>query len=232
MANRWASSVCLGLVSLSTTAAADAIVDPEVELQPPSEVAPTSTSTTIPGVTPRIAHDHGPWGGGVRVTGLSGIGALPGVNVGREIAVFVRHHEWFGELALGRWQPQETLVVTATPEPVELALDVWSLRGGWASRSMPLRAWMLVESGELAGSDGMSNAVARMVSMGVPDERRWVAVGGGVGVAWPMADHVRLVGTVELAIPVERTPLMVSDGTFEPDPAAARCALGVEVGWR
>jgi hypothetical protein len=68
--------------------------------------------------------------------------------------------------------------------------------------------------------------------MNVPAERRWFALGGGVGVAWPMSDHARLFGSVELAIPVQRRELVMSEGRpYEPDIAAARCSLGLEVGW-
>ncbi len=48
-----------------------------------------------------------------------------------------------------------------------------------------------------------------------------------------MSDRARLVGTVELAIPIERTPMMMMTGSeLAPDPAAARANLGIEVGWR
>ncbi|MEO8703136.1 MAG: hypothetical protein ABI867_24030 [Kofleriaceae bacterium] len=223
--------VCL-VASAEAAAYADTIEDPEFVHGPPGDVMPRTDTTTIPGVRPPIAQDHGLWGGGIRVTGLSGIGALPGVSLGREFAVLVRHDEWFGELGLGRWEPQDTYIVTETPDRVKLGLDVWSLRGGWASRTMPLRGWMLVEVGEIAGQHGMSNAIARMVTMGVPDSRRWAAIGGGFGVAWPMSEHTRLFGSIEFAVPVDRTPLMTTTGTFEPDPATARSAIGLEVGWR
>jgi hypothetical protein len=123
-------------------------------------------------------------------------------------------------------------VVSEAPERVELGLDVWTLRGGWASQTMPLRAWLLVESGELAGQQKATDMIARMVGA-VDSQRRWLAAGGGFGVAWPMADYARLVGTVELAIPIEREPMrMMTGAEFEPDPAAARANLGLEVGWR
>lgn len=229
---------CAGLL-FASTAAAETTGTFQVEqdaaqsdLRPPGEVVPTAA------VRPAIANKHrhvndvGQWGGGVRLTGLSGVGALPGVNIGAEVAVFVRRDERFIELGLGRWVPQETYVVAERPERVELGLDVWTLRGGWASTTMPLRAWLLVESGELAGQREVTGMIARMVGA-VADERRWLAAGGGVGVAWPMSDRARLVGTVELAIPIERTPMMMMSGSeFEPDPAAARANLGLEVGWR
>ena len=202
--------------------------DQLLDLRPPGEVAP---AVVVRPVRHR-ALSEGQWGGGVRLTGLSGIGALPGVNIGAELAGFVRRDERFLELGLGHWEPQQTYLVSDTPSRLELALDVWTLRGGWASRSMPLRAWLLVESGEFAGTHQVADTLARMVGA-VEKQRRWLAAGGGFGVAWPMADNARLVGTVELAIPIDRTPMMMMTGQpFESDAAAARCSLGLEFGWR
>lgn len=229
---------CIGLL-VASTAAADSTTtgtmqvdldSEETDLRPPGEVAPM-VEVRRERARPAV-EEESMWGGGVRLTGLSGIGALPGVNIGAELAVFVRRDERFIELGLGRWVPQETYVVTTEPERVELGLDVWTLRGGWASKTMPLRAWLLVETGELAGEREMSGLIARMVGA-VEEERRWLAAGGGFGVAWPMADRARLVGTVELAIPIERTPMMMMTGNeFEPAAAAARANLGLEIGWR
>ena len=65
-------------------------VDPEQPYDaPPVDVTP---------VTPRAIHvraaipeqSAGTWGGGVRLTGLSGVGALPGVNYGAELAAYLR----------------------------------------------------------------------------------------------------------------------------------------------
>ena len=61
------------------------------ELSPPSYVEPTPAPTpTVRRQTNKNATTER-WGGGVRVTGLSGIGALPGVNYGGELAGLVRH---------------------------------------------------------------------------------------------------------------------------------------------
>jgi hypothetical protein len=91
----------------------------------------------------------------------------------------------------------------------------------------------LVEVGELAGVRGMQEAVARMVMWEVPKERRWRAAGAGFGVAWPMTDRARLVGTVEIAVPVDRGHVMLERGDeVQPDPMAARYSVGLEVGWR
>lgn len=175
------------------------------------------------------------WGGGVRLTGLSGIGALPGVNFGVEAAVTVRRDELFAELALGRWTPEHDYNVADDGARTPLFLRTWTARAGWSSMQMPLRAWVLAEVGELAGSggvSGMSGVVSRMVSGETPSERSWKALGGGVGVAWPMSQQARLVGTLELAIPVQREEVMTNRGAYAPDPLAARYSIGLEVGWR
>jgi hypothetical protein len=172
------------------------------------------------------------WGGGVRLTGLSGIGSLPGVSFGAEVAGLVRRDEYFVELALGRWRPEDTVIVTQTPKPLELTLDVWTLRTGWASMRMPLRGWVLVDVGEVAGTSGMPGVISRMVMGDTPSERRWLAIGAGLGVAWPMSDQARLIGSLEFAVPVQRDRLMLDRGEYEPDPLSARYSVGLEVGWR
>ena len=96
-----------------------------------------------------------------------------------------------------------------------------------------MRAWILVEAGELAGSNTMLPGIARMVSGDMPSDRKWLAAGGGFGIAWPMADVARLVGSVELAVPFDRQQMMTdSTKPFEPEVAAARATLGIELGWR
>jgi hypothetical protein len=172
------------------------------------------------------------WGGGIRLTGLSGIGALPGVNFGGEVAGVLRRDELFGELALGRWKPEDTYIVTESPTRVELALNVWTVRAGWASMNMPLRLWGLVELGEIAGARQMPGVVSRMVMGDSVTARQWYAIGAGLGVAWPISHQARMVGNLELAVPVKRDRLMLDRGEYEPDPLAARYSIGLEVGWR
>src|SRR5213075_2791708 len=48
----------------------------------------------------------------VRSTGLSGIGALRGVNYGGELAARIRHNELFAELAVARLKPEKTYMVS------------------------------------------------------------------------------------------------------------------------
>jgi hypothetical protein len=205
------------------------IVAPEQRDEPP-EVAPTAyvrKPIRDPLATTRV------WGFGVRLTGLSGIGALPGVNYGGEVAAQVRHQELFAELAVGRWKPEHTYVVTESPEHVELGLNVWTVRAGWSSMKTPLRAWVLSEVGELASAKQMGGVVPRMMTGSTPMDRRWKAVGAGFGVAWGMTDTARLFGSLEIAIPVNRDDVTLDGyGTYEPDPLAARSSVGLEVGWR
>ncbi|MCW5809257.1 MAG: hypothetical protein KIT31_43285 [Deltaproteobacteria bacterium] len=232
MGNRCAMFVVIAVVA--GTASADVIVGDAVdppETRPPGEVRPAARPRVV-----RAAYDEPAplWGGGVRMTGLSGIGALPGRNYGGELAVHVRHDEVFGELALGRVRPEKSYVVVgdAPAQRTELGLDTWTARAGWASRTKPLRAWGLAEVGELANPEGMFGGIARMVTMQMPAERRWVAVGAGFGVAWPFSSHGRLVGALEVAVPLDRSAVMTDRGPFEPDPAVARTTLGLEVGWK
>jgi len=135
---------------------------------------------------------------------------------------------------MSHWQPEDDYHVMSAGTPVELGLDLWALRAGWSSMRMPLRAWLLAEVGEIAGAKEMSGVLPRMVMGDTPSGRRWTAVGAGVGVAWPISNQVRLVGTMELAVPVVEEHLVLDRGVgdFKPDPLAARYAVGLEVGWR
>lgn len=209
-------------------------VEHDADLRPPGsveiEVQPT---VVIPAIRKHHAGTTARWGGGVRLTGLSGIGALPGVNVGGEVAGHLRHDEYFAELGLARWKPRDTFVVTESPEHVELGLDVWTVRAGWASMRMPIRGWVLGEVGEIAGARGMQGVVTRMVMGDTPQDRQWRAVGAGLGIAWPMSDNIRLIGNMEIAVPLNRERLMLDHGeAYQPDFLAARYSLGLEVGWR
>jgi hypothetical protein len=172
------------------------------------------------------------WGGGIRLTGLSGIGALPGVNFGGEVAGQLRRDEYFVELAIGRWKPEDRHMVEDGGAPIPLAMNVWTARGGFASMRMPVRGWLLAEVGDVSGAKQMPGVVSRMVMGDTPAARRWTAVGAGLGIAWPMSDQARLVGNLEFAVPVQRDTLMLDTGAFEPDPISARYSIGLEVGWR
>ena len=213
--------------------------DPDsTAIQPPGEtavvddVAPPPTVTVHKPVNDPLATTR-TFGFGVRATGLSGIGALPGVNYGGELAAMVRHNELFGELAVARWMPEKTYMVSEENNHVELGMNVWTVRAGWAGMKMPLRAWFLTEAGELASARKMAGVVPRMMMGSTPVDHRWKAVGAGFGVAWPMTDTARLFGMVEFAVPLTRNEVTLDGyGQYEPDPLTARSSVGLEVGWR
>jgi len=148
--------------------------------------------------------DH--WGFGMRLTGLSGIGAVPEVGVGAELAGYLRHDDHFVEVGAATWQ-------SAPQSMKHVGLQVATIRAGWAPRELPLRVWGQGEMGGLEGETEME---------------RWTAVGGGFGVAWPMHPNARLIGSFEAVVPVERPSV---EG-YEPSAIATRVSFGIEVGWK
>ena len=158
------------------------------------------------------------WGGGFRGLGVSGIGALPGVAVAGELAAYVRHRSVFAELAGVRWRAVERSDAT---------LSTAALRIGWGSDRLPLRGWLAGELGSIAGY-GIN------FDDGHVGSARWLAAGAGFGVAWEMTPHTRLIGIVELMVPLERARFVLqhNGAGYRPEPAAARSGFGLEVGWR
>ncbi len=167
------------------------------------------------------------WGGGMRAMALSGVGAMPRVGVGGELGGFVRRHDLFGELAIARWATRPSDLVDGAPRRFEVGLDVVALRAGWASATMPLRAWIGGELGTMTGR-GVALADPRMGAA------RWAAATTGFAVAWPISPRVRLLGTFEVGIAFARPRFVLAEGgeIYQPSPAIARCALGFEVGWQ
>jgi hypothetical protein len=79
----------------------------------------------------------------------------------------------------------------------------------------------------------MRGSTPGMVMGDTPSNRQWRALGAGLGVAWPLSHQARVVGNMEIAVPMQRERLMLAYGeAYEPDPLAARYSVGLEVGWR
>lgn len=176
----------------------------------------------------RLAVAHDPrWGGGMRLLGLSGIGAVPDVGLGAELAGFVRHDDAFAELAVARWGNGGVFLHEGAPAHVAVGLDLAMLRVGWGPARMPIRVWGSTELGEMSGQ-GFQLGDPRVGSS------RWVAIGAGFGVAWPMLPNARLVGSFEAAVPVLRPTFMLETGdlVYRPSPVTTRVAFGLEIGWR
>ena len=212
----------------------DAAIDTTIGMAapPPTTAALVASDMEADMSTQHIDDDPPPrasvrrWGGGVHLLALSGVGALPQINIGGELSAFVRRKDKFASLGVARWVPQNARLAPGAPGGVEVRLDTLALRGGWGPDTLPLRAWVLGEIGRLQGT-----------GVGVDAERtamaRWLAIGAGLGVGWPMSRHARLVGTFEIAVPLERPRFMLALGSdlYQPGAAAARCAFGLEVGW-
>jgi len=162
----------------------------------------------------------GPWGAGGRLVAVSGIGALPGVGAGGELSGYVRARSVVVEIAAARWLPHSQLWQIATPGRVDVNLDLLALRVGWGPVHLPLRAWLV---GELGAIDGRGASIDEP-RMG---HTRWIGAGTGFAVAWPMTSHTRLVGMLELVVPVQ-----VGSEVLRPSLVTVRSGLGLEVGWR
>jgi hypothetical protein len=164
------------------------------------------------------------WGAGFRALGMSGVGATPGIGVAGEVAVFARRGSTFVELALARWMRSPRYLYMGSSGRIDIGLGVTIARVGWGPENMPLRGWLSAELGSLEGQGATFQS----------DVARWVGVGGGFGVAWPMTPRTRLVGVVEAVVPLQRGRFMLTYGheVYRPDIASARCGFGLEVGWR
>lgn len=166
------------------------------------------------------------WAGGFRALALSGIGMTPSVGVGADVSAFVQRGTNFVELGYAKWVPRPMQILASEAGTVQFDLQLVALRGGWASTNMPLRGWVGLEVGQMHGE----GPALRTPASGVG---RWVAISSGFGVGWPMSPRTRLVGTFEVAVPVQRAEFQFMDGSEvrEPAPISARSALGVEVAW-
>ena len=172
----------------------------------------------------KTSREH--WNGGVRAMALSGIGMTPHVGIGGDLAVFVQRKNKFVEVGFARWVEQPMQIFPGDSGRVEFGTQLIALRGGWAATRMPLRAWGGIETGTMHG--------VGMALRGQDVTGRWVALAAGFGVGWPISPRSRLVGTFEVAAPLQRATFTFMDGTeiSEPAPLSARCALGLEVTWQ
>lgn len=166
------------------------------------------------------------WTLGARFSGVSGIGVIPKVGLGAEMALTLRRHRMLGELAATRWLTSAAQFHNGAPAKVDVNLDTVALRWGWRPFEVPLRAWLAVETGKMSGtslktSDQLENG-------------RWLAAGAGFGIAWQIKPWVRLLGTTEAMVALERVAFTMGDGivVYAPAPTSVRTTVGLEVGWQ
>jgi hypothetical protein len=172
-------------------------------------------------VAPRL------WSFGVRLSGVSGIGIVPEVGVGAELALTVRRRSALAELAGTRWLASGADARIGGPAHVDVGLQVTAARIGWRPEHLPLRAFAAAEVGTM---DGVGVGVSNPQNNG----GRWFAAGAGFGVAWQMTPWLRLVGSTEVLAAIERVRFALGNGVivYAPSPMSARASCGIEVGWQ
>lgn len=166
--------------------------------------------------TPDAPH---PFSLGVRLSGVSGIGIVPEVGLGAEVAISARIHSTMAELSATKWLASGADKSSAH---VEVGLAVTAARVGWRPENLPLRAWVSGEYGSMNGNGTNGES-----------EGRWFAAGAGFGVSWRLEPWLRLVGSTETLIAIERVKFTAATGQviYAPSPISARATLGLEVGW-
>jgi hypothetical protein len=199
----------------------------EHEAVPRVALAP---DVVVPRVEPVLVHRElavpaqpHPWSLGVRLSGVSGIGIVPEVGLGAEVAISARHNSTLAELAATKWLASGA---DRSNSHVDVGLGVTAARVGWRPEDLPLRAWVSAEVGSMDGT-------GTNLSTTEPNSGRWFAAGAGFGVGWPITPWLRLVGSTEALIAVERVRFAESNGVvlYAPSPVSARATVGIEVGW-
>ncbi|HEY5925535.1 MAG TPA: hypothetical protein VIV11_27810 [Kofleriaceae bacterium] len=167
------------------------------------------------------------WTVGMRVSGVSGIGIIPKVGLAAEVAVVARRDNLLAELAGTRWLDSYAQFHDGAPAVVDVLLDTASVRLGWRPKHLPLRAWAAFEYGFMAGNS------VKLPSQQLEDGR-WLAAGGGFAIAWQMTKWLRLVGTNETMLALDRVRFTMGDGlvVYAPSPMSFRASAGLEVGWQ
>ncbi|HET9987355.1 MAG TPA: hypothetical protein VFQ65_02525, partial [Kofleriaceae bacterium] len=74
---------------------------------------------------PALSH---PWSLGVRLSGVSGIGIVPEVGLGAEVAISARHNSTLAELAATKWLASGA---DRSTSHVDVGLGVTAARVGW-----------------------------------------------------------------------------------------------------
>lgn len=192
---------------------------------PPPRVAAIEPPAAPPIVVHRdlsATRETHEWSLGVRLSGVSGIGIVPEVGLGAEVALSARHATLMGELSATKWLASGA---DRSTSHVDVGLGVTSARIGWRPESLPLRAWLGAEVGSM-DSTGLNYTTS-------DNNGRWFAAGGGFGVGWPMTPWLRVVGSTEVLLAIERVKFSEPSGAvfYAPSPMSARCSFGIEVGW-
>jgi hypothetical protein len=160
------------------------------------------------------------------MSGLSGIGVIPYVGVCVEVAVSVRAGDRLAELGASRWVMSTSQFHAGTASKLDVNLDATVARYGWRPPTLPLRAWAAVEVGTMHGG----SAIVPGTQSG---SGRWIAAGTGFGIAWQARPWIRLLGSTEVMVAVERARFVNgSMDVYAPAPLSVRTTCGLELGWQ
>ena len=201
--------------------ASEQIAHRRIALREEDEPALTAKAPPAPPPPPRR------WTLGARISGVSGIGVLPKVGLGAEAALALRIHSTLAEISATRWFASAAQMHDGSPAKVDVNLDAAAARFGWRPPTMPLRAWVGVETGTMRGTDNLALPGEQLAS------GRWLAAGAGFGVAWQMTSWARLVGFTESMLAIERVRFSLGDiVVYAPSPMSFRASCGLELGWQ
>jgi hypothetical protein len=177
--------------------------------------APPSRTTPEPG-----------WNGGVRVAGLFGTGASPGIGIAGDVGGWFAWRSYAVAVSASQWS-KGTVTLDGTMSGVDIDVRAFSLRTGWRPRTLPLRSWLIARWGQIRGE-----------AVGLDDGRggtaRWTAAGIGAGWAFALTSRVAVVPAAEAEMVLDRATFSLDSGTelYRTPPMALHGSVAIEVGWR
>lgn len=168
------------------------------------------------------------WSVDGRVAAVTGVGVVPSVGVGGELAVALRGRAMFVELAQMHWFPE-----TIPSATFDIELDVTAARIGWRAR-LPVRVWVVGEGGTIRTTQSRDSASPSGIAVTVAsrvDATQWLAAGAGGAVELRLAPWFRIVGAAETTYSTDRDIVVAGVVVYTPSRVSARASCGIEIGW-
>ena len=161
---------------------------------------------------------------GARLATAADLGAMPRLGMLGEVDAFVRRDALDLELGYAHWVDAAASGASAA-DTLHVGLSAVALRLRWRPVTWS-EAWLVGDAGTMAAS-GMSPADDRSLTS------RWVAVGAGGGVRWPLGRAIAIFGSLEALDALERPRFELASGAslYEPARVSARISVGCEVHW-
>jgi hypothetical protein len=166
------------------------------------------------------------WNAGIRLDGIVGTGGAPDLGIAAGLGVWGTRKSLSLEIAVSRWKANSATVADSTMAGVDVSLDALAVRAGWRPANRHIRGWIVGELGSMEGVGVQLDGSRR-------GSARWSAVGAGAALAWPVADHVALVGAGEVEFLIDHVKFALDSGSvlYRTPAVAVRASLGIEVGW-